>query len=174
MTKNEQKVINFMVETPQLDFLAKEVEKGAKISKAGANLALRALAKKDLLKKEERGKVYFYSVKLEDARIKEIKRLNNVTKLAPLVEKLKSYSIGIVLFGSAARGENFSDSDFDLFILSTNPRKVRELTDKCFLKNRLQVIVKTPIEAVSFNKKNPILSKEIGKGIALWKQVGMI
>lgn len=167
MTKNEQKVINFMTENPQLDFLAKEVEKGAKISKAGTNLALKNLLKQGLFERVERGKTYFYSVNFEDARIKEIKKLNNINKLKPFVKKITKYALRIILFGSAGRGENLQDSDFDLFVLTRTPRKIREILSQ---KKELQIIVKTPIDFVKFEKQNPVFSQEINNGIILWQR----
>tara|TARA_Y100000310_G_scaffold183336_1_gene183454 strand:+ start:4485 stop:5000 length:516 start_codon:yes stop_codon:yes gene_type:complete len=171
MTKNEQKVINYMVENPQLDFLAREIEKKAKISKAGANLALRGLIKTELIKRTKRGNIYFYSVDFNKPQIKELKKINIITKLAPLIDKLKSHTLNVILFGSVARGENLSISDLDLFIVSHRPQKVKDIINHSSFKKKLHVVIKTPIDAMSFNNENPILAREIESGIILWKQL---
>lgn len=172
MKQNEQKIINFMINEPRIDFLAKEVEKGAKISKAGANLALKNLVKENLIGLQKRGKVYFYSINFEDPELIELKKLQNIKKIKPLVAKIaqNTKTWKVVLFGSSARGENLKDSDFDLFILTAKPATARKIIDKSVLKNKLQTIIKTPVEFIKFSKDNPILAQEIDTGIILWQQ----
>jgi len=167
MTKNEQKIINFMINEPQLDFLALEIQKAAKVSKVGANLSLKSLAKQNLVSLQKRGKVYLYSVNFADPEIKELKKINNIKKLKPFVKKISKYNLKTVLFGSAARGENFKDSDFDLFILTRKSKKIRQALSK---QNKIQAIIKTPIELIRFEKENPVLVKEINSSIVLWQQ----
>lgn len=156
-----------MINEPQFDFLASEIQKRVKISKAGANLALRNLAKQNLINLQKRGKTHFYSVNFNDPEIKELKKLQNIKKLKPLIQKLSKCALKIILFGSTARGENFKDSDFDLFILTQKPKKTKKILVK---KNRLQIIIKTPIELIKFEKENPVLIKEINNGIILWQK----
>lgn len=168
MSKNEQKVLDFMIENPQIDYLAKDIEKGAKISKAGANLALRSLEKQGFFNKEEKGNIFIYSINFSDPKIKELKRINNINKLGPLVKNISQVSTKIILFGSASRGENLADSDFDLFILSSEPEKTKEVLNK---NNKLQAIIKTPVEEIEFRRENPVLAEEIKQGIVLWQQL---
>lgn len=156
-----------MINEPQLDFLAVEIQKGAKISKAGANLSLKKLIKQNLIDLRKRGKIYFYSVNFEDPEIKELKKLQNIKALKPLIQRFSKHILKVILFGSAGRGENFKDSDFDLFILTQEPQKIKEVFTK---KNRLHPIIKTPIEFINFERENPILIKEINSGIVLWTQ----
>jgi len=167
MTKTEQKVLNFIIENPQVDYLAPELQKQIKISKAGINLALKSLIKQALVSCKKRGKTFLYSMNFEDPEIKELKKLNNIKKLKSFVKQLSRYSVKIVLFGSAGRGENFKDSDIDLFILTRTPKRIKN-----FLigKQKLQTIVKTPLEYISFEKDNPVLMREINNGIVLWQQ----
>jgi len=170
MTKNEQKVLNFIIQNPRLDYLAVEIQKGSKISKAGAHIALKSLVKQKWADCQKRGKTFFYSVNFEDPAIREFKQLNNVLKLRPLVKTLSTHALKIILFGSAARGEDMPDSDLDLFILTSLPNKVRALIKKISLPYKPQPFIKTPVDFVKFEKQNPVLAQEINQGITLWPQ----
>jgi len=59
----------------------------------------------------------FYCLDNELPLAKYLKIVQNLIMLSPLVEKLKSISLKVVLFGSVAQGENTSLSDINILRL---------------------------------------------------------
>lgn len=76
----------------------------------------------------------------------------------------------VVLFGSAAQGENTPKSDIDLFILTREPKKADRILMKEPLREKIRAIVKSPQEYSQFKKDNTTLYKEISKGVTLWQE----
>jgi len=115
---NCQKILSFLIQNVDKEYYDREISKLAGVSRAGTNIALRTLAQKNLISRKKQGRMFFYKAISEDVFIRQFKILQNITKLIPLVEKLKKISSKIVLFGSSAKGENTKESDIDIFILT--------------------------------------------------------
>lgn len=168
---NQQKVLEFLLRHPGEQFYDRQIARLAGLSKSGTNLALRKLAESKLVLKTKRGRMNFYCLDNELPLAKYLKIVQNLIVLSPLVEKLKFISLKVVLFGSAAQGENTSLSDVDLFILTREPVKVGRMLMKEPLRERIRAIIKSPQEYATFKKGNPTLYKEISRGIILWQEV---
>ncbi len=169
ISTNAQKVLEFLIQNPGKQFLAKEIEKAAKVSRAGVNFSLRKLAKEKLVLREKKAKIYLYSVDYNNPVIKQLKVLRTVVCLQPLIEKLKEFSQKIVLFGSCARGENAANSDIDLFILTNSPKTTEENIKKSSLRGNLQPVVRNSTQFVEMEKEEPVFFEEIEYGITLWE-----
>ncbi len=164
-----QKILGFLIQNPGRQFLANEIEKAAKISRAGVNFSLRKLAKEKLVIREKKAKIYLYSVDHADPVIKQLKVLKTAALLKPLLGKAKKISEKIILFGSCARGENIPESDIDVFILTNSQEKVAELIEKHRLSKKLQAVIRTPIKFEEMKNKEPVFFEEISRGITLWE-----
>lgn len=165
----EQKILDFLTENLGKSFFDKEVAQKTQISRGATNKALRELAKSGLVTKESKGRMNFYQANNADPVLKEFKILKNVIQLLPLIKKLKPISQKIILFGSASRGENYKDSDTDLFILTHNKKEIEKIVKKSKFKS-LQPIIKTPTEFISLEKKDPTFYQEIIRGVILWEK----
>jgi len=166
---NTQKVLRFFIQNPTQSLLASDIIKGTSISRAGINFALRELLKEGLIQKEAKGKAYIYRVESEPSVLKQLKVLDSVMKLHPLVKKIESLAEKIILFGSCARGENTEDSDIDLMMISHNKDEIKD--ELCqFKKLPLKPIIKTPIEFEGLEKKDPTFYLEITRGIVLFEK----
>ncbi|MBA3061873.1 MAG: hypothetical protein FP833_02755 [Atribacteria sp.] len=75
ISTNAQKVLNFLIQSPGKQFLANEIEKATRISRAGVNFSLRKLAKEKLVLREKKAKIYLYSVDYNNPVIKQLKVL---------------------------------------------------------------------------------------------------
>lgn len=111
----------------------------------------------------------FYQANKDNSILKKFKVLRNVIQLFPLAKKLKKISEKIILFGSTSRGKNYKDSDIDLFILTHNKETVKEMVKKSKIK-LLQLIIKTPAEFITLEKKDPTFYQEIIMGVTLWEK----
>ncbi|HOW36091.1 MAG TPA: nucleotidyltransferase domain-containing protein [Candidatus Omnitrophota bacterium] len=167
----EQKILDFLCRNPHVSFYGAEIALHTLLSKGGTNQALRQMAKEGLLKTEQKGRMIFYSVDPKSATVRQYKILKNVSMLEPLVEQVKGLSQRAVLFGSCALGEDTEKSDIDIFVVSNDKEKVRALVlSQPRLKEKIQLVVKSPQEYMGFDKKEPVFYEEIKKGIVLWEK----
>jgi len=166
---NQQKVLDFLIQYPGNEFLEKEIQKATKISKSGVNFALRDLVKTGLINKQKRGKISFYSITFDHPIVKQLKVLKTLLNLEPLMKKIKKLSKKIILYGSCSRGENTSESDVDLFIVTNNYNLISEAMKKDKLNERIKLIMRSPLEYVEMEKTDPTFYKEVELGIILWK-----
>ncbi|MFH1394662.1 MAG: nucleotidyltransferase domain-containing protein [Candidatus Omnitrophota bacterium] len=168
---NVQKVLNFIIENPGKEFLANEVEKHTRLSRAGVNFALRKLAEDKLVLREKKAKIYVYSVDPKNPIIKQLKILKNILLLQNFVKQLKQCSQRIILFGSCARGENAGGSDIDLFVLTNTPKVVEEIIKKKKFKKKLQSVIRNATQYVKMETEEPVFYEEIQYGITLWEHI---
>jgi len=166
---NTQKILDFLVKRSGQEFLAGQIQKGLKISKGGVSLSLRELVKEALIRREKKGKLFLYSVDPAQPIVKQLKVLKNIELLSPLVRKVKEWSRRVTLFGSSARGEDGSQSDIDLFILTNNPEEAEGVLRKHKLSRKLQLIIRTPVSFAEMEEKEPVFFEEISRGITLWE-----
>lgn len=166
---NAQKALNFLIRNPGKQFTTNEAQKGIKISKAGANVALRNLVEEKLVFRQKRAKIFLYWADHSNPVIKQLKVLQSLLLLEPLIAKIKNYSEEAVLFGSCARGEDLPDSDIDLFVLTNAGEEVKALLEKFPLKKKLQTIIRSPLQFSEMESKEPVFFEEIVRGITLWE-----
>lgn len=167
---NTLKVLGFLLSHPNEELYDREISRLTGISPAGTNLALRELAEVSLIEQFEKGRMKFYRLTLDDPLIRQIKVVKTLSYLTPLTEKLKPFSIRIVLFGSAAVGEDTQTSDIDLFILARDKKNVMNVIEKSRLSEHLKPVICTPSEWADISAKNEVFNKEVEKGIILWDE----
>lgn len=165
-----QRILEFLASHPSAEFTEREIQEALSVSRAGANLSLHALVGDGLVDPQKKGKTAFYSVSLDNPLIRQIKVLVTLVELEPLLNSIKGRSEKIVLFGSSASGTNIEESDIDLFVLSDKPREVLAAIDKSSLVEKIQAVVKRPIEYVSLQKKDPVFYDEVSRGLVLWEK----
>ncbi len=170
-SKMNQKILEFLCEHPNDSFYSSQIAKKTGLSIGGVNQSLHLLKKNNLLKSEKKGRMTFYQVDNSSAIIRQFKVFRTILLLNPLVKKLQPYAEKVVLFGSCAEGTNNEDSDIDLLVVSSQKANVTEIIDKFKNKNKLQLILKSPQEYVSLEKKEPVFFQEIEKGTPLWQKV---
>lgn len=152
-------------------FHEREVMKRAKISKGSADKILRKLAKLDLLMREEKGRMVFYKLNMENPVARQFKILYNVWNLRKVVEKVGNYSRKIILFGSCAEGTDTKESDIDLLIIAEEKRPVEEAISEFNKKSERKIspIIVNANELVKLKEDKPFFER-IEKGIVLWEK----
>ncbi len=162
-----QKVLYFLLAHPDKRYYDREVSRLAKVGRAATNYSLRTLIDTGLVKREKRGRMYFYYVTPEDAIIRQLKVIQNLIDIRSLVERIKDTSLKIVLYGSSVAGVNHEGSDIDMFILTRDPKKVKDFIYKSPLREKIQHVITTPQDFVKLKKENPVFYKEVSRGIIL-------
>ena len=164
-----QKVLSFLLGHPEKRFYDREVSRLTKVGRAATNYSLRTLIDTGLVEREKRGRMYFYYVTLDDPIIRQLKITQNIIYIRPLAEKLKAVSLKIVLYGSFAAGTNHAESDIDLFVLSREPERVKDLIYKSSFKEKLQYVVNNPQDFIRLKNKNLVFHKQASSGIILYE-----
>lgn len=169
---NYQKALRFLAAHPGQEFMEREIQDAAGMSKAGANNALRSLVADLLVDVEKKGRLSLYHVDLNNPLIRQIKVLINLLEINELVASIKEMSDRIIIFGSAAAGTDFEESDIDLFVVSNKPEAVRESLKRNLIERRVHLVVRKPLDYVASKKKDKIFYDEVSRGIVLFdKQV---
>ena len=164
------RILEFLSDHPLEGFYVTEIAVGVGLSKGAASLWLRKLLKNGLVLAEQRGKELYYKVDISSSVIRQYKVLNNIILLDPFVDKLKGVSRKITLFGSSARGEDHSGSDFDLFIIAKDPRAAGQMIANAKLKRKIQPVIKTASELTAFERENREFYGQVMAGITLWEE----
>ena len=170
-TRTNQQVLDFLCQYPTDSFYGNQIAQKTGLSKGGVSQALRFLAAEHLIKSEDKGTMTFYKIDLSSPIVRQSKVLHNIMLLDPLINKIKAYASKIVLFGSCAEGTDSEESDIDILVVSNQKSEVDNYLAKFKTKRKIQLILKSPQEYISLEKKEPIFYQELEKGKALWEKV---
>lgn len=166
---NYQKVLKYLAENPSEEYVGGDIQTAIRISKAGVNFALRALAEDGLVIRKRKGRMYFYSVDISNPLIRQVKVMITLSKIMPLILKLEKISEKIILFGSSAAGENIETSDIDIFVLSNMPKEAAQTPGK-LREKKVQIVPMKPLDYINLEKKDPVFYEEVSRGIILWEK----
>lgn len=167
-----QKILEFLSANADKQYTEKEISDSMKAKRSSINLALHVLVEEDIINKKKVGRTSLYGADANHIIIKELKILQNLLLIYPLIEKLKPESQKILLFGSSSKGTNTAESDIDLFVQTNNVKKIREIVNSSQLKDKIQLITKTPKEMLVINNEKPLFFQEIEKGKLIWENYG--
>jgi predicted nucleotidyltransferase len=170
-----QKVLSLLAKFPDQEFYEREVSRRLEISAGSANRALNRLYSDAVLTRRRKGKMYFYSINSSNALLIELKKLINLMLIEPLVEELKRISSRIMLYGSCALGTDSSESDVDLFIVSSRKRDVSEVISKFafprgFENIHVKSVIRTPVELLEGGESEKTFMEEVERGTVLWER----
>ena len=166
---NSQRIIEYLIKKPGYKFLSKEIQIATRISKAGANFALLDLVKTGLINRERKGNVYLYTIDDEHPVVKQLKILQNIIDLTPLICKMKHKANKIILYGSASTGENTEESDIDLFVVTNKVKEIERLIEENSLRGKIQLIVRSPLQYIEMEKTDPHFYQQVERGIIIWE-----
>lgn len=164
----ELNILRIFFENPTKEFNVREIARILKIAPATSSKELKGLAKEGLLKERKERLLNLYKADLEQDNYKDLKVYYNLRKIkeSGLIESLNKFYLKptILLFGSAARGEDTETSDFDLLVISEKTKEFPE-TEKFEKKinRKLQFFVARDIKEI----KNKHLINNILNGIQL-------
>jgi predicted nucleotidyltransferase len=164
------RVLYVFHEKPMQELHEREVVRRAGISKGSANMILRKLSEIDMLTRDKKGRMVFYSLNMENAVARQFKVLFNVYSLNELVNEIKKYCKKIILFGSCSEGTDTEESDVDLFILTNEKNKINpKVNSYQKAERRIAPVIVNSNEFVALRRKDRPLYDRILKGITLWE-----
>lgn len=144
LSKKELGVLSYFFENPGDEVYLRELARRIKMNPATVLRATEVLVEGNLLmKRAERNATYFRANLTPE--FKEMKKAHTVSKIfdAGAVELIKERSAGLAsisLYGSAARGEDGPESDYDFLVIALKCSvKASELSDRLGRETTLQV-----------------------------------
>lgn len=167
LTKTEQAALLLLARHPRQRFYSAQIARLANISVGGAHQTLRKLAGRKLVSREREGNMVFYRINPHHPLVKQIKVTDAVARLTRLVDKLKDCALEIVLFGSAARGEQTADSDIDVFVLTHRVPEVQAIMARERNSLKLAPVIKTPHQWMTAERAESEFHHEVTRGITL-------
>jgi len=173
---NQQKVLCFLAKFSDQEYHEREIARKVGISYGSANRVLNNLAHDGLLLRRQVGKMLFYSFNRSDPTYKPLKIFISIALLRPLIEKMKSSTSEIVLYGSCARGEDTSKSDVDLFIISEDKEEaLRLIRSHGFLEGfehlKIEPVILSAVELLKSEKDDKEFLSLVREGIVLWDKM---
>ena len=161
-------ILTFLARNPEQEYYMRELAKSIKKSTGGTHNALKSLHSMNFVIEKKSGKNLYYQINTANPSVKNFKIFMTTTELNPLVNELKKTAEKIILFGSCATGEDTSDSDIDLFILTQDTKKANDYLKKKHLERNIQAVVVNAAGLVKLKETDKAFYQEINKGMVLW------
>ncbi|MEK6925842.1 MAG: nucleotidyltransferase domain-containing protein [Nanoarchaeota archaeon] len=163
----KDKIKEYFMDNPTARKRFREMERELKMPLPSVIRYIKELVKEEILKKEEVGKVVFYSANrgsenfVLEKKLHNIRLIYNSGLLSYLREELSNPTI--VLFGSYSKGEDTEDSDIDIYVETPSKKQINLDKFKKVLKREIQIFQYKDINEI----KNNNLSNNIINGITL-------
>lgn len=168
--KAEKKIVDCLLDHPEEKMYLSQIARASNASGSTCHQVLERKVNEGLLEKEKLGNLSMYVFSLDDPFNRQLKITRTIEILKPLIEELKKVAQKIILFGSAAQGKDAVDSDFDLFILSSEKQEIQRIIKKNKLGKKIKPVIKNFLEFVEFKKQDRFFYEEINKGKILWEE----
>ena len=161
-------ILTFLARNPDQQFYIREIAKKMDKSVGGTHKTLKSLNEMNFIKENKSGKNIYYQINQINPSIKNFKIFVTINELTTLANKLKEISEKIILFGSCANGEDTSESDIDLLILTNEKEKVNKKILNTKTGRKIQAVVVNTGDLMKIKEKDKGFYQEMNKGITLW------
>ena len=158
------KTLQEFFDFPRKSFQLRELSRNINLAQVSVMNHVNKLVKEGLIVREEKGIYPSYRANRENEEFKLLKKQNIILRLHKIGfikhvdEKIKPNCI--VLFGSAARGEDTENSDLDMFIqAAVVDLKLGEYEE--LLKRKINILFEHNLKDISRELLNNIINGEI-------------
>ncbi len=151
-------------------YYVRELARLLGIGVGSASVSLARLADAGLVHREERGRLVIYQAAMESPLLREVKVCATLIELNPLILRLRGDGVmRVILFGSAATGDDTHESDIDLLIETDDARAVAAsiASAQAGLDREISPLILTPQEFRSLKTADPALYERICAGNVL-------
>lgn len=169
--KNPMLVLSYLTKNTLKNNMATHIARELSLSAGSVHAILKNFKALGIAESRNVGKSVIYDVNKNNPMIKSFRVFDNLLEINQLVEELKKRTRKIILFGSCSRGEDNSESDIDLLIISDEEEKdaVMKLINEYEVEREIKPIIVDEIEFIDMEKSDAVFYKEIMKGIELWE-----
>ena len=158
-----ERVLEVFIKKPTKGLQIREVIRETRLGNPTVMRVLGILTKKNLIKKRP-GRIYpYYEGNMENFAFKKLKIMNTAIALEPLITEINGvlHPNCIVLFGSAAKGEDTEQSDIDLFVQAKR-KSFDTIKAEKHLERKISLIFESDMKKV-----NKELRNNLANGIVL-------
>lgn len=164
------RLLAVVAEDPRRELYQREIARLAEVSIGATCQKMKRLSDDEMVKSRKTGKMIFYRYNLANPVAKQFKILLNLGTVFEITRKLRDHSQRVILFGSYAEGTNDMASPIDIFVLTREGSKVREMArgygDNQGKKVSLTIVNNSEFQQLKANYRP--LYKRISQGITLW------
>jgi predicted nucleotidyltransferase len=165
------RLLAVMAEDPQRELYQREIARASSVSVGATCQKLKKLCDDEMVDSRKAGKMIFYRYNLENPVAKQFKLLLNLSAVFELTRRLRDHAQRVILFGSYAEGSNVTASAIDIFVLTREGKKVREIA-RDYGDNqgkKVSLVIVDAGELQVLKAKYRPLYKRIIRGITLWE-----
>src|SRR3989344_2771330 len=158
---NRYRILKLFFDSPTDSFRLREISRLTKISPPSIMIYLKEFERGDIIKKQTKRNVPFYSAMRDNPNFVLYKKISIIFELnkSGLIDHLwdKLSPKAIVLYGSFAKGESIENSDVDLFILGKE--KIVDIANfEKKLNKKVHLLFKESLKEIPDELKNNILN----------------
>ena len=161
------RILQEFLKFPRKNFQMRELSRIVKIAQPSVINHLKALVKENLVIKEKKGIYPTFRANREDETFKIYKKMDLLLRLKQtgLLDSIQDSCMPnvIILFGSAAKGEDIEESDLDIFVQSPQKKLALEKYEK-LLNRKTALFFEENFSKLSKELKNNILNGIILRG----------
>ena len=161
-------ILTFFLENPVQELYESEVRKRTGASMGATNRYLKELAKEEALLLNKKGTMNFYRLNRESAIVKKLKVVHTLSlpEIKAMQSMGKRLAVKVYIYGSAARGEDLEDSDWDILVIGkVKPaeleREMKPIRHKSTKQIRISLF--TNQEWVKMREKDPAFYERVDK-----------
>jgi predicted nucleotidyltransferase len=100
-----------------------------------------------------------------------VKVVFTLSEIRDPINRLRSVSNKIILYGSCADGTDSKERDIDLLVLVNDKKEVRRVIqlERRAVKRRVPPMILSPVEFSTLKEKDPAFYEQVLKGITVWE-----
>lgn len=157
------RILSFLSLHPDRPAYDKEISEKTGVSRGSTNQILRDFLENGLVSRERRGKMWLYTL-TDGPLVRSFRVFENLITLAPLARALEGSATRVILYGSAATGEDTAESDMDLFVISDDPDSVSAAIRKFESDRPITPVIQTPEEYAASQTSDAGFMAEVKRG----------
>ena len=158
------KIINGLLESKEVSL--RELARKVNVGSSTAKIQLDYLLKNNIVEKRIIGRNHLFRLKIDNFVVRQIKILNSLIALKKagfveeILERFPSV-LGIMLYGSVAKGLDDNESDIDVLIVTRKPEKLKPLKTEKRIKREITIILYTLAEWKNKAKEDKIFYENV-------------
>ncbi|MBS3123867.1 nucleotidyltransferase domain-containing protein [Candidatus Woesearchaeota archaeon] len=158
------KLLTFLVRNSSQEFSSGQIKAQTKLAKATLTKWLGFLQTKNFLYLKRIGLNKLYKVNRENCLVRQFKIMLSLLDLQFLINLSQKHNFNVYLFGSAARGQDVENSDYDILIIGDIKREeiipeIRKNSKK--LKKELKLQLFNSKEWLALSAKDPAFYERV-------------
>ena len=157
------KVLIFFMRNPSQKISYTNLRKNIKIAKATLTKNLGFLLKEEFIIQEIIGLSKIYKLNKENSLVKQLKVTDNLFLLNDIKDISSKNNVEIYLYGSAARGEDAEESDFDLLVIGKASKEEIFQNIKDSAARQIKIVIFTHVEWAKMSKNDPAFYERVEK-----------